>query len=110
MDEMGQVETSTNDAAPICAGRSRAFTLNVRVLAVSALLVVLGAGSAQAAPQQYMGVRSVDVWNAEDACVAKSIKLFPDHDLASQQNRDRAVDACLAAADLPPRAHLAPDP
>lgn len=98
------------DAAPQCAARSPVFAARAGILAVTTLFIALGIGTVQAAPQQYLGLRSVDIWNEEDACVAKSIKLFPDHDLASLQKRDRAVDACLAAKDLPPRAHLVPDP
>lgn len=81
-----------------------------RIAALAVLLAALGAGPVQAATQQYLDSRSLDLWRQEDACIAASIKQFPDHDLASLQQRDRSVDACLAAEDLPPRAHLAPDP
>ncbi len=79
-------------------------------LALAAALLVAAAAPAQAATQQYLDSRSLDIWRQEDACVAASVKQFPDHDLASLQKRDGSVDACLAAQDLPPRAHLVPDP
>ena len=107
---MGRHSSSKDNAAEVAGGRASVFTPWIVVPALVALVVGLGIGSARAAPQQYLGLRSVDVWNEEDACVARSIKVFPDHDLASLQNRDRAVDVCLAAKDLPPRAHLVPDP
>jgi hypothetical protein len=89
---------------------SRGDAVRARLLLLAALAAVSGPCPAKAAPLQYLTPRSVDVWSQEDACVAGSVRQFPDHDLASLQNRDRAVDACLAAKDLPPRAHLVPDP
>lgn len=81
-----------------------------RLIPAAALLAVLVAEPAKAATQQYLDSRSLDIWKQQDACIAASVKEFPDQDLASLQKRDRSVDACLAAQDLPPRAHLVPDP
>lgn len=81
-----------------------------RLITAAGLLAAIIAHSAGAATQQYLDSRSLDIWKQEDACIADSVKQFPDHDLASLQKRDRSVDACLAAQDLPPRAHLVPDP
>lgn len=77
--------------------------------AIAVLAMIFG-GPAVAATQQYLDSRSLELWKQQDACIADSIKQFPDQDLASLRNRDRSVDSCLAAQDLPPRAHLAPDP
>ncbi len=83
----------------------------MRLIPAAAVLALLvAAPPVSAATQQYLDSRSLDIWKQEDACLAASIKQFPDHDLPSLQKRDRSVDACLAAQDLPPRAHLAPDP
>lgn len=89
---------------------ARGVAMVVRWIAASFVVSLLVAGEGRAAPQQNLDSRSLEIWRQGDACVADSIKQFPDHDLASLQKRDRSVDACLAAGDLPPRAHLVPDP
>jgi hypothetical protein len=98
-----------HDAVRAGAGAGAAWCCS-RGIPLLALLVTLGSIPAEAATQQYLDSRSLDLWKNQDACISASIKQFPDHDLASLQQRDRSVDACLAAADLPPRAHLVPDP
>jgi hypothetical protein len=60
--------------------------------------------------QKFLNARALSIWKQEDACVAASIKQFPDQDIDSLRARDRSVDGCLAAEDLPPRQHIVPDP
>jgi len=96
----------------IWARRSRRGFVRWGMGATLAILVMAGLGTTPgvAATEQFLDSRALEIWKQEDACVANSIKQFPDHDLASLQSRDRSVDACTTAHDLPPRTHLVPDP
>jgi hypothetical protein len=83
-----------------------------RILSVTAALGLCLVGTAALAqgnlntPQGQAFAR----WRIQDKCVADATKQFPDRDPISLQKRDGAVDQCLAAANMPPRQHLAPSP
>jgi hypothetical protein len=49
-------------------------------------------------------------WAVMDECKRQGVKAFPDHTAESLRKRDRAVNQCLAANNLPPIAPQAPRP
>ncbi len=65
----------------------------------------LGDVQAGSAPDQH-----ARRWKAMDECMAEAIRLNPNHDETSLRRRDGFVDGCLAEHNLPPRAHVMPDP
>jgi len=99
--EMAKPHMGTGDMARAC--------LVLLVAALSGLAIRPALAQSQSSTQVSPQVHAEQVWQAEDACVAKSTTSFPDQDLTSLRRRDRFVDACLKAQDLPPRAHLVPD-
>lgn len=90
--------------------RNRLARLMIALAVIAALPLPQPAAAQQSRYQINPADRALQMWNQEDACTAGSITRFPELDLASLRQRDRYVDSCLKAHDLPPRAHLAPDP
>ncbi|HVJ52050.1 MAG TPA: hypothetical protein VM689_06290 [Aliidongia sp.] len=78
-----------------------------RLIAIAALSLLAGSALAQSNPNTVQG-QAFGRWRIQDKCVADATLKFPDRDLVSLQKRDGAVDQCLAAAGMPPRAHVAP--
>ncbi len=74
-------------------------------LLVALLLCLVAADPAAAAG---IGQGAVNNWKAMDRCAKQAQTLFPDHTPEGNAKRDAALNACLSAGNLPPRAPLSP--
>ena len=83
----------------------------MRLIGLALLLVIGGASTAWA--QQRTNDTWQDsqkTWLAEDDCVRKAHKRYPDYTRESNFERERAIRLCLATGNLPPRVELTPPP
>ena len=73
-----------------------------------AATIVLAASAcwAQTTPNAWKS--SEQKWAVMDQCKRRGVKAFPDYTAESLRQRDRAVNQCLAANNLPPVAPQAP--
>jgi hypothetical protein len=78
----------------------------MRMRWVAALFLLAPLAANAVTPAQIASLR----FEQEDKCIANARAAHQNRDIASQRAVDREVDKCLAAHQLPPRAHLAPDP
>jgi len=76
------------------------------VFCVAAIL--LDASAAWAQLQQSPWKNSQQKWGIMDQCKRQGAKAYPDYTAESLRKRDRAVNQCLAANNLPPVAPQAP--
>ncbi|HVH78206.1 MAG TPA: hypothetical protein VM782_02350, partial [Stellaceae bacterium] len=88
------------------------MTTSNAVLRIAALVGIAAVltipATALAISQQ--GQVMINNWKATDRCTAQAQKQFPDYTAEALRKRDLALQQCLAASALPPRAPQAPDP
>ena len=81
----------------------------IRVVGLTGVLIALALPMAAFA-MTLNGQTEMRNWAMSDKCVAAAKKQFPDYTADSLAKRDAALQQCLTAHNLPPRAPLAPQP